>query len=95
MGLFLIYPLLKKQNYFISKFMIETFQQRITSKTKVVVLILVLQCLNFQCFSKQYKELEPDDLLEQELRAEPEKFRDSESREFREKEESKKSSKKK
>jgi hypothetical protein len=95
MGLFLIYPLLKKQNYFISKFMIETFQQRINSKTTVVFIILVLQCLNFQCISTKYKELEPDDLLEQELRAEPEKFRDSESREFREKEESKKSSKKK
>ncbi len=75
--------------------MIETFQQRIRSKSLVVLIFLVLQILHFQCFSKQYKELEPDDLLEQELRAEPEKFRDSESREFREREESKKSSKKK
>ena len=75
--------------------MIETFQQRINSKTTVVFIILVLQCTNFQCISTKYKELEPDDLLEQELRAEPEKFRDSESREFREKEESKKSIKKK
>ena len=41
------------------------------------------------------KELEPDNLLEQELRADPEKFRDSESREFREKEDPKKVPKKK
>lgn len=40
------------------------------------------------------KELEPDDLLEQELRADPEKFRDSESRDLKEREEPKKVPKK-
>jgi hypothetical protein len=75
--------------------MIETFSQPHNSKRLILCGLFVIQILLIQCSSAKYKELEPDDLLEQELRAEPEKFRDSESREFREKEESKKSIKKK
>ena len=75
--------------------MIETFRQTHKSKRFFLCSLIVVQLISIQCSSANYKELEPDDLLEQELRAEPEKFRDSESREFREKEESKKSSKKK
>ena len=75
--------------------MIETFSQTHKSNRFFLCSLIVVQLILIQCSSAKYKELEPDDLLEQELRAEPEKFRDSESREFREKEESKKSSKKK
>lgn len=75
--------------------MIETFSQPNISKRLILYSLFVVQILLIQCSSAKYKELEPDDLLEQELRAEPEKFRDSESREFRERDDPKKGMKKK
>jgi hypothetical protein len=56
--------------------------------------ILVLTLGGLMNCSSLPKELEPDDLLEQELRADPEKFRDSGSRDIKEKEEPKKVPKK-
>ena len=58
-----------------------------------IFLILVIGVLN--CSSYKVKEIEVDDVLEEELRADPEGYRDNKARDNKEKDNSKKATNKK